>query len=85
MPRTSFLILSLIVYNVCKPPLCRLQSAFHTGLSCYWRVHIGTITLLIIKHDEQTGNFRDKTGVLKDYSSLNKLPRVSQRYMLINL
>ncbi|DBA89172.1 TPA: hypothetical protein ACH3X1_016329 [Trebouxia sp. C0004] len=36
---------------------------------------LGTITLLIIKHDEQTGNFRDKTGVLKEYSSLNKLPR----------
>ena len=40
-------------------------------------VHSGTITLLIIKHDEQTGNYRDKTGILKDYSHLNKLPRVS--------
>ena len=37
----------------------------------------GTITLLIIKHDEQTGNYRDKTGVLKEYAHLNQLPRVS--------
>ncbi|KAL3130260.1 hypothetical protein ABBQ38_008093 [Trebouxia sp. C0009 RCD-2024] len=35
---------------------------------------LGTITLLIIKHDQQTGNYRDKTGILKDYSNLNKLP-----------
>ena len=40
-------------------------------------VHTGTITLLVIKHDEQTGNYRDKTGILKDYSQLNKLPWVS--------
>ena len=37
----------------------------------------GTITLLIIKHDEQTGNFRDQSGVLQEYAKLNKLPRVS--------
>ena len=40
----------------------------------------GTITLLIIKHDEQTGNYRDKTGVLKEYAHLNKLPRVRFRH-----
>jgi len=35
---------------------------------------LGTVTMLMVKGDEQSKNFRDKIQALKDYSKLNELP-----------
>ena len=37
----------------------------------------GTITLLIIRHDERTGRYRSQSGILQHYTRMNQLPAVS--------
>ena len=38
----------------------------------------GTITLLIIRHDERTGRYRSQSGILQHYTRMNQLPEVSR-------
>lgn len=37
----------------------------------------GSLTLLVIRHDERTGRYRSQSGVLEKYSNMNKIPEVS--------
>ena len=37
---------------------------------------LGTVTMLLVKGDERSKNFRDQTMGLKEYSRLNELPQV---------
>ena len=37
----------------------------------------GTITLLIIRHDERTGRYRSQSGILQHYTRMNQLPEVN--------
>ena len=37
----------------------------------------GTITMVVIKNDERTGRFRDRSGSIKAYSKANHIPKVS--------
>ena len=47
---------------------------FNLALGAYV---LGTITLIVIKHDERTGRYRDLTTHLKDYIRVNEIPPVS--------
>ncbi len=47
---------------------------FNLALGAYV---LGTITLIVIKHDERTGRYRDLTTHLKDYIKVNEIPPVS--------
>ncbi len=47
---------------------------FNLALGAYV---LGTITLIVIKHDERTGRYRDLTSHLKDYIKVNEIPPVS--------
>ena len=38
---------------------------------------LGTITMVVIKNDERTGQFRDRSGNIKAYTKVNHIPRVS--------
>ena len=38
--------------------------------------HAGSLTLLVIRHDERTGRYRSQSGVLEKYSNMNKIPEV---------
>ncbi|CAL5221935.1 g4209 [Coccomyxa viridis] len=44
---------------------------FNLALGAYV---LGTITLIVIKHDERTGRYRDLTTHLKDYIKVNEIP-----------
>jgi hypothetical protein len=48
---------------------------FNLALGAYV---LGTITLIVIKHDERTGRYRDLTSNLKDYIRVNEIPPVSK-------
>ncbi len=39
--------------------------------------HAGSLTLLVIRHDERTGRYRSQSGILEKYSNMNKIPEVS--------
>eukprot|EP00891_Asterochloris_glomerata_P006788 jgi/Astpho2/6788/Aster-07232 len=48
-----------------------------TYVECTNRWHIlycGSLTLLVIRHDERTGRYRSQSGVLEKYSNMNKIP-----------
>ena len=47
---------------------------FNLALGAYV---LGTITLIVIKHDERTGRYRDLITHLKDYIRVNEIPPVS--------
>ena len=49
---------------------------FNLALGAYV---LGTITLIVIKHDERTGRYRDLTSHLKDYIRVNEIPPVSHQ------
>ena len=38
----------------------------------------GTITMVVIKNDERTGRFRDRSGSIKAYSKANHIPKASR-------
>jgi Ion channel len=38
---------------------------------------LGTITLMVVKGDERTGRYRDRSGNLKAYTAVNHLPKAS--------
>ena len=46
---------------------------FNLALGAYV---LGTITLIVIKHDERTGRYRDLITHLKDYIRVNEIPPV---------
>lgn len=46
---------------------------FNLALGAYV---LGTITLLVVKHDERTGRYRDLSFNLKQYIAVNEIPEV---------
>ena len=54
---------------------------FNLALGAYV---LGTITLIVIKHDERTGRYRDLTTHLKDYIKVNEIPAVSPRHLWLD-
>jgi CRP-like cAMP-binding protein len=46
---------------------------------------IGSITLLIVKHDEKTGEYRDSLKVLAEYSALHSFDRALQKRLKTQL
>ena len=46
---------------------------FNLALGAYV---LGTITLLVVKHDERTGRYRDLSTNLKEYIAVNEIPEV---------
>ncbi len=46
---------------------------FNLALGAYV---LGTITLLVVKHDERTGRYRDLSTNLKEYNAVNEIPEV---------
>ena len=42
---------------------------------------IGTITLVVMKGDERTGHYRRCANNLKQYSKVNSVPKVQQKYV----
>lgn len=41
----------------------------------------GTITLVVMKGDERTGNYRQRANNLKQYSKVNNVPKVGPAYL----
>ena len=50
-----------------------LFMAFNIALGAYI---LGTITLLVVKADERTGRYRDRSMHLKNFTQANNLPVV---------
>lgn len=50
---------------------------FNLALGAYV---LGTITLLVVKHDERTGRYRDLSTNLKEYINVNEIPDVCPQH-----